>query len=196
MRGDRYRRDPRAAHNKQGNLDRDQVGDADGSTRATAGSGVIRSSAMPSVSEADNKALIRRWFEEVWNQGRERLVEQLRSPNTVSTGLGEAGGERRGNESFRAFYSNMRRAFPDLRIRIEDIIAEGDKVAVRITAEGTHREDGFGASATGRRITFGGIIMVRVANGQIAESWNNLDQLGLLQQIGALPESGPDRFLR
>lgn len=147
-------------------------------------------------SEPKNKALIRRWFEEVWNEGREQVIHELRSPNTVAMGLAEGGGESRGNEPFRTFYSNMRQALPDLRIRIEDIIGEGDKVAVRITAEGTHLGDGFGVGASGRRVTFGGIIITRFADGKIVESWNNLDQLGLLTQIGALPQSGRDRFLR
>lgn len=151
-------------------------------------------SATP-ASETENKALIRRWFEEVWNQGRERVIQQLRSPDTVATGLGEGGGESRGSAPFQAFYSNMRQAFPDLRIKIEDIISEGDKVVVRITAEGTHLGDGFGVGASGRRVIFGGIIITRIADGKIAESWNSLDQLGLLKQIGALTEGGPDRFL-
>ncbi len=151
---------------------------------------------MPAAAnEAENKALVRRWFEEVWNQGREQMIAQLRSPNTIATGLGEGGGESRGHEPFRAFYSNMRHALPDLHIKIEDIIAEGDKVAVRITAEGTHLGDGFGIAATARRVKFAGIVIARIADGKIAEAWNSLDQLGLLKQIGALPESGPDRFL-
>jgi len=146
-------------------------------------------------TENENKALIRRWFDEVWNQGREDLIDQMRAPDTVATGLGEGGRESRGHAPFRAFYSNLRGTFPDLRLTVEDVIAEGDKISVRISLEGTHMGDAL-APATGRKVKFGGIVMARIAGGRIAEAWNNLDQLGMLRQIGALPaDGGPDRFL-
>lgn len=142
-----------------------------------------------------NKALIRRWFEEVWNQGREELIDQMRAPDTVTTGLGEGSQESRGNAPFKTFYANLRGTFPDLRVSIEDSIAEGDKVSVRLSLEGTHMGDAL-APATGRKVKFTGIAIARISNGKIAEAWNNLDQLGMLKQIGALPaEAGPDRFL-
>lgn len=144
---------------------------------------------------SENKALIRRWIEEVWNQGREDLIDQMRAPDTLTTGLGEGGQESRGDAPFRAFYKNLRGTFPDLHLTIEDVIAEGDKVVARLTMEGTHMGSLL-APATGRSVTFTGTVIARIANGKIAESWNNLDQLGMLRQIGALPpESGPDRFL-
>lgn len=150
----------------------------------------------PSAPSAENnKALIRRWFEQVWNQGDATLIDQMRARDARAVGLGEKTPETRGASPFKAFYANLRGTFPDLRITIEDLIAEGDKVSARISAEGTHTGHAL-APATGRRVKFSGIVMARIANGKIAEAWNNLDQLSLLKQIGALPsETGPDRFL-
>ncbi len=141
----------------------------------------------PSVLQSENKALIRRWFEEVWNRGRSDLIDQFRAHDAASSGLGEGGSVTRGEEPFRTFHSNLLETFPDLRIRIEDILAEGDKVAVRFTAEGTHQGNTLGPEPTGRKVTFGGIIIVRIANGKIVESWNSLDQLAILKQTGILP---------
>jgi len=139
-----------------------------------------------SAQETENKALIRRWFEEVWNAGRIELVDELRAPDSVSTGLVERDSESRGNAPFVVFYNNLRQAFPDLQVRIEDMLAEGDKVAVRATFEGTHMGDAFGVSATGRRINVVCIAIARVEGGKIVQGWNSLDQLGILHQIGAL----------
>jgi predicted ester cyclase len=80
-------------------------------------------------------------------------------------------------------------------MKIEDIMAEGDKVTVRITVEGTHKGSQLGIAPTGRQIRIAGVVIIRIANGQIVEGWNSWDQLGLLRQIGALPVvEGPDQF--
>ena len=84
------------------------------------------------TTETENKALVRRWFEEVWNRGHEESIEQMRAPDAVAIGLGEGNQESRGQAPFKAFYTNLRGTFGDLRIEIEDIIAEGDKVVVRL----------------------------------------------------------------
>jgi len=145
---------------------------------------------------AANKALIARWFEEVWNQGRADLIDQMRAPETVATGLAGGGHESRGPEPFKAFYNNLRLALPDLRLTVEDMLGEGDKVAVRISIEGTHMGDALGVPPTGSSVRFGGIILARIENGRIAQAWNSLDLLSLLKQIGAVSDpTGPDRFL-
>ena len=80
---------------------------------------------------------------------------------------------------------------------MEDIVCEGERVAVRIVLQGTHTGPGLGVAPTGRKVSIQGIIIVRIVDGQIVEGWNNYDQLGLLRQVGALPGSGDeDRFLR
>lgn len=148
------------------------------------------------MTESENKAFVLRWFEEVWNQGREDLIDEMRAPGAVATGLGESPAESRGTDAFKTFYRNLRAALPDLHVTVEDVLAEGDKVAARITLEGTHIGDALGVPPTGNRVRYGGITIARIAEAKIVEAWNNLDQLGLLQQIGALPQPpGPDRFL-
>jgi steroid delta-isomerase-like uncharacterized protein len=146
------------------------------------------------MSEA-NKALVRRWFEEVWNQGREETIDELLAVNGVGHGLGDTDVTTRGPAGFKPFLRNLRGGLPDIHMTLEDIMAEGDKVTVRITVDGTHKGGQLGVAPSGRRVHIEGIVVVRIANGQIVEGWNSWDQLGLLRQIGALPAAeGPDRF--
>ena len=151
---------------------------------------------MDAACVAANKALVARWFEEVWNRGRAELIDEMRAPETVATGLGGGGHEIRGTEPFKAFYTNLRLALPDLYLTVEDMVAEEDKVAVRISIEGTHMGDSLGVPPTGKTVQFSGIILARIEDGKIAQAWNNLDLLSLLKQIGAVSDpAGPNRFL-
>lgn len=152
---------------------------------------------MPTESLQDgNKALLTRWFNEVWNDGRTDVIDELRAPDAIATGLAEGQVESRGKRPFEAFHANLRDALPDLHVNIEDMIAEGDKVAVRVTLEGTHRGSAFGVGPSGRKVTLGAIVIVHIKDGKIAEAWNNIDQLALARQIGALSDGAPpERFL-
>jgi steroid delta-isomerase-like uncharacterized protein len=143
----------------------------------------------------DNKAIVYRWFEEVWNQGREATIDELFAQDGVAIGLGESDVEVRGPAQFKTFFHNLRTSFPDIHITIEDTLAEGEKVAVRVKIEGTHLGDGLGVPPTGRRMNVAGIIIIRIAHGRIVEGWNSWDQLGMLRQIGAIPAPSNDRFL-
>jgi predicted ester cyclase len=144
----------------------------------------------------DPKSLIHRWFDEVWNRGQEETVDELLSIDGIGYGLGESNSEVRGPAGFKIFLRNMRAALPDVHIHIEDTIVQGDKAVVRVLLEGTHLGEGLGLSPTGRRVTVSGIVIVRVVGSQIIEGWNSWDQLGLLQQIGAIPAPQTvDRFL-
>jgi len=147
------------------------------------------------MSEA-NKALIKRWFDEVWNQGRESTIDELLAATAVAHGLGDTDVDIHGPAEFKSFVRNLRGSFPDIRIDIEDSVAEADKVMVRVRVDATHKGIGLGVSPTGRRVSIAGIVLVRIKGGQIIEGWNSWDQLGLLRQIGALPAAeGPDRFV-
>jgi steroid delta-isomerase-like uncharacterized protein len=147
------------------------------------------------VSEA-YKALVRRWFEEVWNQGRESTIDELFLPDAVAHGLGDSEADVRGPAEFKVFVKNMRSSIPDTHVRIDDIICEGDRVAVRVTLEGTHTGDGLGVPPSGRKVSIQGMVIARMEGGRIVEGWNSYDQLGLLRQIGALPRvGGRDVFL-
>lgn len=92
----------------------------------------------------DPSALLHRWFNEVWNEGREETVDELFARTAIGHGLGESETDIRGPEEFKIFLRNMRNAMPDVRIRIEDILAHGEKAAVRIELTGTHRGEGLG----------------------------------------------------
>ena len=128
-----------------------------------------------------NKDLVRRWFEEVWNKGRTSAIDELFAANGVFHGLGE---EMRGPDAFKPFYVAYRGAFPDVNVRIDDIIAEGDVVALRWTCTATHRGGTLGFAATERRIEFTGMGFARIANGKLVEGWNNFDRLGMFEQLG------------
>ena len=143
-----------------------------------------------------NKALIHRWFDEVWNQGRESTIDELFAATGIGHGLADGDITIHGPAQFKPFVRNLRGAFPDLRISIEDTLTDGDKALVRVVLEGTHKGSELGVPPTGRRMRVQGMVLVRIANGQIVEGWNSWDQLGLLRQIGALPEAeGRDRFV-
>src|SRR5580704_13373983 len=150
---------------------------------------------MSEATTSTNKALVRRWFEEVWNQGREETIDELFAVNGIGYGLGDTEATIQGPAGFKPFVRNLRGGLPDIHMTIEDIIAEGDKVTVRITVEGTHKGGQLGVAPSGRRVKIAGVVIIRIANGKIVEGWNSWDQLGLLRQIGALPVAeGRDRF--
>ena len=144
----------------------------------------------------DSRTIVHRWFEEVWNQGREETVDELFAPDGIGHGLGEGTADVRGPADFKIFLRNMRSAFPDAHIRIEDTIVERDRAVVRVVLEGTHRGEGLGLPPTGRGVSVTGIVILKVTGGQIVEGWNSWDQLGLLRQLGAIPApQARDRFL-
>jgi len=143
-----------------------------------------------------NKALVRRWFREVWNEGREATIDELFAENGVAHGLGDGEAEVRGPAQIKPFVRNLRGSLPDLQISVQDIMAEEDKVMVRVLLEGTHSGSGLDVPPSGHKIRVAGIVVIRIAKGQFVEGWNSWDQLGLLRQIGALPAPArEDQFL-
>lgn len=135
----------------------------------------------------ENKALFRRWFEEVWNQGRAEAIDELFAEDGIAHGLAGAGGEElRGPAGFREFHRSFREAFPDIRVTVEDEIVEGDKVAVRCSVRGTHRSASLGFASTDRPVIFEGMCIVRIRDGQIVEAWNSFDFMTMYQQLGVM----------
>ena len=134
-----------------------------------------------------NKRLGERWFEEVWNQGRNGAIDELLSAEGIGFGLAEPGTEIRGPAALKPFVRNLRDAFPDLHIVLEDMVAEGDKVAIRFRVTGTHKGDGLGFPATERKIDVTAITIIQFANGRLVHGWNNWDQLGMMEQLGVAP---------
>lgn len=138
------------------------------------------------MSEQRNKELTRRWFEEVWNQRQSQAIDELLAADSIAHGLdATASAPEPGPAHFRRFWERFCGAFPDLRIEVEDVIAEGDKTAARFTFRGTHRGDHLGPPASGKPILATGITLIRWRNGQIVEGWNEFDAMRLFQQIGA-----------
>jgi len=138
---------------------------------------------------AGNVALLRRWFEEVWNQGRLETIHELMAPECVGTGEAGAGVVLRGPQEFQAFAEKLRAAFPDIQVTIEDGFEAGDKAVVRWSGTMTHRGDQLGVPATGKQIRITGMSMVRIVNGKIVEGWDNWDQMTMMQEIGAMGEA-------
>lgn len=134
-----------------------------------------------------NKAIVRRLVEELWNKSNLSVADELFAPNyehhdasTLDFG--------RGPESEKKRATLYRTAFPDIRLTIEDIIAEGETVMTRWSCRGTHKGDLSGIAPTGKQITISGVTIARLANGKMAEGWVNWDALGLMQQLGVVPE--------
>ena len=136
------------------------------------------------MSIADNKALDRRYAEEVLDQGRLDVIDEICSPDYVGHVAGFPDNDREGDKRL---VGMMRAAFPDLRCTIEDQIAEGDRVVHRLTCTGIHQGELMGVPPSGHRVTVGGININRIEGGRIADSWGVLDLLGLMRQIGAIP---------
>jgi predicted ester cyclase len=129
----------------------------------------------PRMSAEENKAVVRREQQELWNHtGDLDAAEELFA-------AGQAEAAKQGAASFR-------RGFPDVISIIEDLIAEGDKVVARWRSRATHQGDYMGIAPTGNEVEFTGISFYRIEGGKIAQSWNIEDQLGLMRQIGAFPE--------
>jgi steroid delta-isomerase-like uncharacterized protein len=135
----------------------------------------------------ENKALVRRYFfEEIWVKGNLDLIDELLTTDFVRHGPTATEGEVRGQEGFESLVSMYRNALPDLRVPIEDQIAEGDRVVTRWTARGTHQGELMGNAPTGNQATVTGILVDRISGGKIEEEWADYDTLHLMQQIGAV----------
>jgi predicted ester cyclase len=131
-----------------------------------------------------NKAVFRRIVDEVFNQGRLATADELGAGYIEHT---PAPGQAPGIEGFKQMVQMLRGAFPDLRVTIEDLIAEGDRVVARMTTSGTHRGEFMGLAPSGKRFTISEIHILRVANGKVLEHWGVADDFGMLQQLGAVP---------
>jgi steroid delta-isomerase-like uncharacterized protein len=136
------------------------------------------------MSTEENKALVRRFYEG-WNKRNLNQMMDLIAPDGVDHALPP--GFPPGVEGVRKLLTMYQEAFPDIHIQIEDMIAEGDKVVTRMTATGTNTGEYMGMPASGKRINVPGIDILRVTNGKLVEHWHNEDNLGMMQQLGAIP---------
>ena len=137
-----------------------------------------------SMTIEENKAIIRR-YQEIYNSNNvddlnEVVAEDFLTPRMMP-------GMPPGLEGAKAIHKATLLGMPDWHTEIEELIAEGDKVVARITMTGTHTGDFFGIPATGKKISFSGIYIVRIEKGKIVEHWGEEDSIGLLRQLGAMP---------
>ncbi len=131
---------------------------------------------------ADSKSLVRRMYEEAWNQGRLEVIDEICAPDYV--GIGPYGNEV-GPEAVKRGVTNRRVGFPDIHVTIDDLIAEGDKVVAGFTFRGTHTVEFNFIKPTNKEVTWSGIWIYRVADGKFVERWHAYDMFGLMQQLNA-----------
>ena len=140
------------------------------------------------MSIEENKAIELRFLEEVVNKGNLAVIDELCAANFVDhTALPGVTPDR---EGYKQFFAMSRSALPDMHSTLEDMIAEGDKVAERFTIRGTHKGEWMGIAPTGKQVTVQGMAIHRITGGKIVEDWSNIDMLGILQQIGVVPPLG------
>jgi predicted ester cyclase len=120
--------------------------------------------------------LLYKWFDEVWNKGDENAIDRLMTSESPAKGI-LADGQPQGAAGFKLFFNDFRTQFRDINVAVEDVIAQDDIESARTTVSAIHAE-------SGKNVTFSGMCMVKVANGKIAEAWNNYDFLDLYQQLG------------
>jgi steroid delta-isomerase-like uncharacterized protein len=143
------------------------------------------------MSTDQNKARLRRVFEEGWNQGHLAVFDEVLAPDFLYHDPDAP--TIRTCEDYKHYVTEIHRVFPDLHLTIEDVIAEGDQVVVRWTLQGTHTGNittPMSLPATGKQVSMAGISIDRFAGGKVVESWQQGDTLGMIQQLGLLPVPG------
>jgi steroid delta-isomerase-like uncharacterized protein len=141
------------------------------------------------MSAEENKAVVRHFWQDHLNTGNATLCEKDFAPDAVNHDPSSPP-VLPGPEGMAQLITLYRTAFPDLTATVEDMVAEGDEVAYRLTFHGTNQGELMGMPATGRHVTYTGIGIDKVVNGTITEMWLNFDALGMLQQVGAVPSPG------
>ncbi|GAG66025.1 unnamed protein product [marine sediment metagenome] len=135
------------------------------------------------MSIEENKSLPRRSYEEIYNQGNLDVADDIYDENFV---IHMSPSDLKGTKSIKEYALMLRNAFPDLKFKIEDQIAEGDKVATRWVVIGTHKGEYMGVAATGKFVSNTGISLHRIIDGKMVESWVSSDNLGVMQKLGAV----------
>jgi steroid delta-isomerase-like uncharacterized protein len=134
---------------------------------------------------ADYKAMAQRWFAEVMNEGKEEVIDELCAENFVDHDpLPGTSPDRQGIHDF---VKQVRAAFPDIEMTADDILVEGDGLAVRSTVRGTHQGEFMGIPASGKKVEVSNYDFVRFENDQVVEHWGTIDSAALMEQIGAVP---------
>ena len=143
------------------------------------------------MSAEENKATMRRYLDAFEQGNNLDILDELLAPDYINH-TPATPDLPTGPEGVKGVVTMFRSAMPDLRVIVQDMIAEGDKVATRYTLEGTHRAELFGVPATGQRLSIKSISVERVSEGKIREHWRVTDSLDMMQQLGVVPEPGQE----
>jgi predicted ester cyclase len=135
---------------------------------------------------ATNGELIQRWFEEVWNLGREATIDELCAKHGIGRGQTIDGSSIEGPENFKMFWKALRSAFSSIHVEAHRVIEQGDLAMLQWTITMTHSGEFMGILATGKKVTATGMSLQRYEKGKIVEAWDNWDQLGALAQLGGI----------
>lgn len=141
------------------------------------------------MSTEQNKALARQMVEQIFNQGNISQVDEFLAPNFVEHEELPPGIPA-GREGVKELTAGFRNTFPDFKATIDDMVAEGDKVVIRMTWTGTQKGEFMGVPPTGKKVSFSVIDVIRIADGKFVEHWGLMDSMGLMQQLGAIPAAG------
>jgi steroid delta-isomerase-like uncharacterized protein len=139
-------------------------------------------------------ALIRRWFDEVWNQGNTKTIDELFPDHAVMWGVGRPEQSSRGAAEFKGFHQTMRDACPNVNIVLDHVVEQGNTAFARWTVTATHTGDGLGIPPTNRKLKIQGMTACRVKDGKIIEGWNLWDQIGMARQLGVLGGKAAELF--
>jgi predicted ester cyclase len=130
-------------------------------------------------------AVVRRWFKEVWDEGREEAIDRIAAPDAIVHGLSGPGGPpMRGMSEFKKVFHTFREALGDLEVAVEQTVVQGDTCAAYCRVKGRHIGHALGGPPTGNPVEFTGTTIVKVRDGRIVEGWNSFDFLTMYQQIG------------
>lgn len=130
----------------------------------------------------NNETLAKRWFNEIWNERRPATIHELFAPDAVGH---VEGAEMVGPDTFYQYYQELTSAFPDLRITVDEIISQGESVAIRWAVNATHDGAGMGIEATGQAVKFHGMTFFHIRDGKIVEGWDSWNLGGLMQQLNS-----------
>lgn len=130
-----------------------------------------------------NRELVHRWFEEVWNKQNEDAIDQMFSPSGKAYGFPQADSVLIGPDKFKEIHRFFIGAFPDIRVKVQEIICEGDNVAVTWVANMTHLGDSLGFAPTLQKVSLEGCSILTVRDGQIQDGRNFMEMEGLINRL-------------
>jgi predicted ester cyclase len=140
------------------------------------------------MSVEENKAIVRRCIDEAFNKGNTAAMDEFLAANVVPHPLPL--GVPHDLEGLKRFFTTLLAAFPDYCLTIEDMIGEGDKVVIRSAISGTHKGEFMGIASTGKKVTWTAIEIWRIEGRKVVEIWGEVNQVGVMQQLGAIPPPG------